>query len=148
MHKAKGRYQQNSVREPRGGRKHNIKQRASVCAWGVAGCAYRCVLGGPRGGRGAGETHPHIHEEDALGQDMFLIGPSGPLRRWLALCFAEAMGREVEVVSLTQDAALSALPELAHICSAHALAVMQLHVVPTRRRSRARTPWGPALQHD
>lgn len=36
-------------------------------------------------------------------QDMFLIGATGPMRRWLALRFCEALQREVEVQSLTRD---------------------------------------------
>lgn len=34
---------------------------------------------------------------------MFLIGATGPMRRWLALRFCEALRREVEVQSLTRD---------------------------------------------
>lgn len=41
--------------------------------------------------------------QDALGQDMFLIGLPGPSRRHLAMTFCELTQREVEYVSLTRD---------------------------------------------
>ena len=43
-----------------------------------------------------------IHQ-DVLGQDMFLLGPPGPLRRHLALAYCELTGREMEYVSLSRD---------------------------------------------
>ena len=43
-----------------------------------------------------------IHQ-DVLGQDMFLVGAPGPLRRHLALAYCELTGREMEYVSLSRD---------------------------------------------
>ena len=37
-------------------------------------------------------------QKDALGQDMFLIGPPGPARRRLAMAFCEAVNRDLECV--------------------------------------------------
>eukprot|EP01062_Namystynia_karyoxenos_P006370 TRINITY_DN1222_c0_g1_i1.p1 TRINITY_DN1222_c0_g1~~TRINITY_DN1222_c0_g1_i1.p1 ORF type:complete len:1879 (+),score=516.05 TRINITY_DN1222_c0_g1_i1:79-5637(+) len=51
-------------------------------------------------------AHAHLRwmtRKDALGQDVFLVGPTGPMRRWLALRWCEAQGREFEVVALTRD---------------------------------------------
>jgi hypothetical protein len=42
-------------------------------------------------------------QKDQLGQDMFLLGGTGPLRRWLALHFAAITKREIEYVALTRD---------------------------------------------
>lgn len=42
-------------------------------------------------------------KKDLLGQDMFLIGPPGPMRRRLAMAFAELTCREVEYISLSRD---------------------------------------------
>jgi hypothetical protein len=38
-----------------------------------------------------------------LNQDMFLLGPPGPLRRQLAMLYAQLGQREVEYVSLSRD---------------------------------------------
>lgn len=38
-----------------------------------------------------------------LKQDMFLLGPAGPLLRHLAFRFCEVLGREMEYVGITQD---------------------------------------------
>lgn len=42
-------------------------------------------------------------QKDILGQDMFLIGKPGPLRRRLALAYLELTNKSVEFVSLSQD---------------------------------------------
>ncbi|KAG0722071.1 von Willebrand factor A domain-containing protein 8 [Chionoecetes opilio] len=42
-------------------------------------------------------------QKDKLGQDVFLIGPPGPLRRHLALSYLELTKRELEFVTLTRD---------------------------------------------
>ncbi|XP_042236264.1 von Willebrand factor A domain-containing protein 8-like isoform X2 [Homarus americanus] len=42
-------------------------------------------------------------QKDQLGQDVFLIGPPGPLRRLLALSYLQLTKREVEFVTLTRD---------------------------------------------
>lgn len=42
-------------------------------------------------------------QKDTLGQDMFLIGAPGPLRRRLAMSFCELSGREMELLTLSQD---------------------------------------------
>jgi hypothetical protein len=52
-----------------------------------------------------------LAQKDALGQDMALIGSSGPLRRWLALHYAAVTGREVEYVALTRDTTESDLKQ-------------------------------------
>ena len=48
-------------------------------------------------------THVWSSLKDALGQDMFLIGPPGSLRRRLALNFCELTGRELEYIALSRD---------------------------------------------
>nr|XP_045609178.1 von Willebrand factor A domain-containing protein 8-like isoform X1 [Procambarus clarkii]XP_045609179.1 von Willebrand factor A domain-containing protein 8-like isoform X1 [Procambarus clarkii] len=42
-------------------------------------------------------------QKDQIGQDIFLIGPPGPLRRYLALLYLQLTKREVEFVTLTRD---------------------------------------------
>eukprot|EP00668_Euglena_longa_P001746 GGOE01002056.1.p1 GENE.GGOE01002056.1~~GGOE01002056.1.p1 ORF type:complete len:1414 (-),score=516.23 GGOE01002056.1:25-4002(-) len=38
-----------------------------------------------------------------MSQDMFLIGPPGPFRRWLALRYCHLVGREVEYLTISRD---------------------------------------------
>jgi len=42
-------------------------------------------------------------QKDLLGQDVFLIGRPGPLRRHLAMQYLELTGRELEYVALSRD---------------------------------------------
>uniref|UniRef100_A0A3Q2TY78 von Willebrand factor A domain-containing protein 8 n=1 Tax=Fundulus heteroclitus TaxID=8078 RepID=A0A3Q2TY78_FUNHE len=44
-----------------------------------------------------------IMQKDILGQDVFLIGPPGPLRRSIAMQYLELTKREVEYVALSRD---------------------------------------------
>uniref|UniRef100_A0A8C9VSL0 von Willebrand factor A domain containing 8 n=1 Tax=Scleropages formosus TaxID=113540 RepID=A0A8C9VSL0_SCLFO len=44
-----------------------------------------------------------IMQKDLLGQDVFLIGPPGPLRRSIAMQYLELTKREVEYVALSRD---------------------------------------------
>ncbi|XP_030056405.1 von Willebrand factor A domain-containing protein 8 [Microcaecilia unicolor] len=44
-----------------------------------------------------------IMQKDLLGQDVFLIGPPGPLRRSLAMQYLELTKREVEYIALSRD---------------------------------------------
>lgn len=46
-----------------------------------------------------------------LGQDIFLIGPPGPVRRWLAFLLAKTLRREIEYQSLTSDTTESDLKQ-------------------------------------
>ena len=50
-------------------------------------------------------------QKDNLRQDMFLIGPPGPLKRWLALLYCQLVGREVEYISLSRDTTESDLKQ-------------------------------------
>ena len=42
-------------------------------------------------------------QKDVLGQDMFLIGAPGPMRREVAMMYAELTKKEVEYISLSRD---------------------------------------------
>ncbi|GAB1299118.1 von Willebrand factor A domain-containing protein 8 [Apodemus speciosus] len=44
-----------------------------------------------------------IMQKDLLGQDVFLIGPPGPLRRSVAMQYLELTKREVEYIALSRD---------------------------------------------
>ncbi|OAD05698.1 hypothetical protein MUCCIDRAFT_137874, partial [Mucor lusitanicus CBS 277.49] len=44
-----------------------------------------------------------IMQKDKLGQDIFLLGPPGPLRRNLIMKYAEMTQREIEYVALSKD---------------------------------------------
>jgi hypothetical protein len=50
-------------------------------------------------------------QKDLLGQDMFLLGGPGPVRRWLALSYCELTGREVDFLSLSRDTTESDLKQ-------------------------------------
>ncbi|CAG7731785.1 unnamed protein product [Allacma fusca] len=50
-------------------------------------------------------------KKDLLGQDMFLIGPPGPMKRRLAMAFAELTKREIEYVCLSRDTTESDLKQ-------------------------------------
>jgi MoxR-like ATPase len=52
-----------------------------------------------------------MRQKDLLGQDMFLVGMHGPLRRMLAFIFCEKAGREMEYLALTQDTTESDLKQ-------------------------------------
>ncbi|XP_025079335.1 von Willebrand factor A domain-containing protein 8-like isoform X2 [Pomacea canaliculata] len=52
-----------------------------------------------------------IMQKDALGQDIFLIGPPGPFRRQIALMYLELTKREHEYVSLSRDTTESDLKQ-------------------------------------
>ena len=44
-----------------------------------------------------------LAQKDSLGQDVFLLGSPGPLRRRVALYYAELTNREVEYLVITRD---------------------------------------------
>ncbi|KAL6063347.1 von Willebrand factor A domain containing 8, partial [Balamuthia mandrillaris] len=50
-------------------------------------------------------------QKDQLQQDMFLIGPPGPSRRWLAFRYCELTRREAEYVALSPDTTESDLKQ-------------------------------------
>ncbi|GFO07343.1 von Willebrand factor a domain-containing protein 8-like [Plakobranchus ocellatus] len=52
-----------------------------------------------------------IMQKDSLGQDVFLIGPPGPLRRQIAMMYLELTKRELEYVSLSRDTTESDLKQ-------------------------------------
>ena len=68
-----------------------------------------------------------IFLQDQLGQDMFLVGPPGPLRRHLALAFCELMGKEVEYVSLSRDTTETDLKQRREIVGGTVHYVDQVH---------------------
>ncbi|KAG8224293.1 hypothetical protein J437_LFUL005099, partial [Ladona fulva] len=66
------------------------------------------------------ETLRHLHwmlQKDILGQDIFLIGRPGPLRRTLAMQYLQLTKREVEYVSLSRDTTESDLKQRREIKS-------------------------------
>ncbi|XP_078484002.1 von Willebrand factor A domain-containing protein 8 isoform X2 [Ciona intestinalis] len=50
-------------------------------------------------------------QKDLLGQDVFLIGPPGPLRRLIAMQYLELTRKEVEYISLSRDTTESDLKQ-------------------------------------
>ena len=56
-------------------------------------------------------------QKDLLGQDIFLLGRPGPLRRTLAQQYLELTGREMEYVSLSRDTTESDLKQRREILS-------------------------------
>uniref|UniRef100_F6QXZ7 von Willebrand factor A domain-containing protein 8 n=1 Tax=Ciona intestinalis TaxID=7719 RepID=F6QXZ7_CIOIN len=52
-----------------------------------------------------------LAQKDILGQDVFLIGPPGPLRRLIAMQYLELTRKEVEYISLSRDTTESDLKQ-------------------------------------
>eukprot|EP00066_Takifugu_rubripes_P009279 XP_003976079.1 PREDICTED: von Willebrand factor A domain-containing protein 8 isoform X1 [Takifugu rubripes] len=69
-----------------------------------------------------------ILQKDLLGQDMFLIGPPGPLRRSIAMQYLELTRREVEYVALSRDTTESDLKQRREIRSGTAFYIDQCAV--------------------
>ncbi|XP_078693816.1 von Willebrand factor A domain-containing protein 8-like isoform X5 [Branchiostoma floridae x Branchiostoma belcheri] len=69
-----------------------------------------------------------IMQKDALGQDVFLIGPPGPLRRALAMQYLEITKREVEYLALSRDSTETDLKQRREIRSGSAFYIDQCAV--------------------
>jgi|TARA_B110000090_G_scaffold108958_1_gene122035 MoxR-like ATPase len=67
-------------------------------------------------------------QKDALAQDMFLIGPPSPYRRWLAMQFCQLTQQEIEFVQLTRDTTESDLKQRREINAGDVLFVDQAPV--------------------
>lgn len=63
-----------------------------------------------------------------LGQDMYLVGSPGPLRRRLALACCEMLNREVEILTLSQDTTEGDLKQRREILNGSAFFVDQAPV--------------------
>jgi von Willebrand factor A domain-containing protein 8 len=77
------------------------------------------------------ETLQHLRwmlQKDSLQQDMFLIGPPSPQRRWLAMQFCELTEQEIEFVQLTRDTTESDLKQRREITGGDVLFVDQAPV--------------------
>ncbi|XP_034741708.1 von Willebrand factor A domain-containing protein 8 [Etheostoma cragini] len=69
-----------------------------------------------------------IMQKDLLGQDVFLIGPPGPLRRAIAMQYLELTKREVEYVALSRDTTETDLKQRREIRSGTAFYIDQCAV--------------------
>ncbi|XP_064349192.1 von Willebrand factor A domain-containing protein 8 isoform X3 [Camelus dromedarius] len=69
-----------------------------------------------------------IMQKDLLGQDVFLIGPPGPLRRSIAMQYLELTKREVEYIALTRDTTETDLKQRREICAGTAFYIDQCAV--------------------
>jgi MoxR-like ATPase len=69
-----------------------------------------------------------IMQKDLLGQDVFLIGPPGPLRRNVAMMYLEMTQKEVEYVSLSRDTTEMDLKQRREICAGSAIHLDQCAV--------------------
>uniref|UniRef100_A0A8C2ZYH6 von Willebrand factor A domain-containing protein 8 n=1 Tax=Cyclopterus lumpus TaxID=8103 RepID=A0A8C2ZYH6_CYCLU len=67
-----------------------------------------------------------IMQKDLLGQDVFLIGPPGPLRRSIAMQYLELTKREVEYVALSRDTTETDLKQRREIRSGTAFYIDQV----------------------
>ncbi|KAA8593114.1 hypothetical protein FQN60_018569, partial [Etheostoma spectabile] len=67
-------------------------------------------------------------QKDLLGQDVFLIGPPGPLRRAIAMQYLELTKREVEYVALSRDTTETDLKQRREIRSGTAFYIDQCAV--------------------
>ncbi|XP_028992985.1 von Willebrand factor A domain-containing protein 8 isoform X2 [Betta splendens] len=67
-------------------------------------------------------------QKDLLGQDVFLIGPPGPLRRSIAMQYLELTRREVEYVALSRDTTETDLKQRREIRSGTAFYIDQCAV--------------------
>jgi hypothetical protein len=66
-------------------------------------------------------------QKDLLGQDIFLIGRPGPLRRQLAMQYLEMTGRELEYVALSRDTTEADLKQRREIQNGTAKYFDQVH---------------------
>ncbi|XP_076841646.1 von Willebrand factor A domain-containing protein 8 isoform X2 [Brachyhypopomus gauderio] len=69
-----------------------------------------------------------IMQKDLLGQDVFLIGPPGPLRRSVVMQYLELTKREVEYVALSRDTTETDLKQRREIRSGSAFYIDQCAV--------------------
>uniref|UniRef100_A0A3Q2ZT42 von Willebrand factor A domain containing 8 n=1 Tax=Kryptolebias marmoratus TaxID=37003 RepID=A0A3Q2ZT42_KRYMA len=69
-----------------------------------------------------------IMQKDLLGQDVFLIGPPGPLRRSVAMQYLELTKREVEYMALSRDTTETDLKQRREIRSGTAFYIDQCAV--------------------
>ncbi|XP_071949792.1 von Willebrand factor A domain-containing protein 8-like [Antedon mediterranea] len=69
-----------------------------------------------------------IMQKDLLGQDVFLIGPPGHLRRAIAMSYLELTKREVEYISLTRDTTETDLKQRREIQEGNAFYIDQCAV--------------------
>uniref|UniRef100_A0ABM5FZN6 von Willebrand factor A domain-containing protein 8 n=1 Tax=Pogona vitticeps TaxID=103695 RepID=A0ABM5FZN6_9SAUR len=69
-----------------------------------------------------------IMQKDLLGQDVFLIGPPGPLRRSIAMQYLELTKREVEYIALCRDTTETDLKQRREIRSGTAYYIDQCAV--------------------
>ncbi|XP_030642749.1 von Willebrand factor A domain-containing protein 8 [Chanos chanos] len=69
-----------------------------------------------------------IMQKDLLGQDVFLIGPPGPLRRSIAMQYLELTKREVEYMALSRDTTETDLKQRREIRSGTAFYIDQCAV--------------------
>ncbi|XP_071482388.1 von Willebrand factor A domain-containing protein 8-like [Diadema antillarum] len=69
-----------------------------------------------------------IMQKDALGQDVFLIGAPGPLRRAIAMQYLEMTKREVEYMALSRDTTESDLKQRREIKASTAFYIDQCAV--------------------
>ncbi|XP_069495477.1 von Willebrand factor A domain-containing protein 8 [Ambystoma mexicanum] len=69
-----------------------------------------------------------IMQKDLLGQDVFLIGPPGPLRRTIAMQYLELTRREVEYIALSRDTTETDLKQRREIRSGTAYYIDQCAV--------------------
>ncbi|XP_041484897.1 von Willebrand factor A domain-containing protein 8-like isoform X2 [Lytechinus variegatus] len=69
-----------------------------------------------------------IMQKDSLGQDVFLIGAPGPLRRAIAMQYLELTKREVEYMALSRDTTESDLKQRREIKSSTAFYIDQCAV--------------------
>uniref|UniRef100_A0A8C0KYR3 von Willebrand factor A domain-containing protein 8 n=1 Tax=Canis lupus dingo TaxID=286419 RepID=A0A8C0KYR3_CANLU len=67
-------------------------------------------------------------QKDLLGQDVFLIGPPGPLRRSIAMQYLELTKREVEYIALSRDTTESDLKQRREIRAGTAFYIDQCAV--------------------
>uniref|UniRef100_A0A3B5MK56 von Willebrand factor A domain containing 8 n=1 Tax=Xiphophorus couchianus TaxID=32473 RepID=A0A3B5MK56_9TELE len=70
-----------------------------------------------------------IMQKDLLGQDVFLIGPPGPLRRSIAMQYLELTRREVEYVALSRDTTETDLKQRREIRSGTAFYIDQVLLI-------------------
>eukprot|EP00736_Rhodelphis_marinus_P000056 Rmarinus@m.14300 len=64
-------------------------------------------------------------QKDELGQDIFLLGSPGPLRRWLAFHFCDILQKECEYVSISRDTTEGDLKQRREIIGGNAIYVDQ-----------------------
>eukprot|EP01060_Flectonema_neradi_P029995 TRINITY_DN4267_c0_g1_i1.p1 TRINITY_DN4267_c0_g1~~TRINITY_DN4267_c0_g1_i1.p1 ORF type:complete len:1813 (+),score=366.76 TRINITY_DN4267_c0_g1_i1:45-5441(+) len=77
-----------------------------------------------------------LRKKDEMGQDVYLVGGYGPIRRWLCLRYCSAAGRGISYVALTRDTTESDLKQRKEITTGGSVVFSDLPAVEAAIKGR------------